>query len=344
MKISAAQIQTHLSKGLKTIYCISGDEPLQMMEAVDAIRAHARQQGFTQREVFDVERGFDWNSLLASSNTLSLFAEQRILELRLPSGSPGKDGGEALREYAARPAEDAVLIIQAGKIDKRSKNSAWYKALDAAGVMIEIWPIKATEIIPWIRTRLANKGLQADNDAVRLIAQRVEGNLLAAAQEVEKLLLLQGEGTLSLEQAQQAVANHARYSVYELIDSALRGEMAVPRCLRMLRGLKAEGTHAVQVLSPIVTELRSLNRMCEQAEQGVLHGQIMSSVWANRKSLVAQALQRLSSQQCQRLLAQAAQVDAINKGVARGDAWLALEQLLIEWCSGRVLLSAPYTA
>lgn len=340
MKLSAAQIDKHLLGNLKPIYLVAGDEPLQMMETVDAIRARARELGFNQREVFDVAKGFDWNSLLESSNMMSLFAEQRILELRMPTGAPGKEGGAALKAYAERPADDAVLIIQSGKIDKRSKNSAWYKALDAAGVVMDVWPVKATEIMGWIRQRLASRGLQADDGAVRLIAQRVEGNMLAAAQEIEKLLLVVEQGQLTEEQAKDAVANSARYSVYDLIDSALMGERAAPRCVRILNGLRGEGVQPVQVLAPLVTELRSLTAMAEQVAEGASPARVLSNVWSNRKNLVGKALQRLSASQCQAMLRHAAEIDRINKGVERGrDPWLELQQLVLQ-LSGQRLLAA----
>lgn len=338
MRLSAAQIYKHLQGGLKPIYLVAGDEPLQMMETVDAIRARARELGYNQREVFDVARGFDWNSLLESSNMMSLFAEQRILELRMPSGAPGKDGGAALRAYAERPADDAVLIIQSGKIDNRSKNSAWFKALESQGVTIDVWPIKATEILGWIRERLAKKGLQADQDAVRLIAQRVEGNMLAAAQEIEKLLLVVEAGQLTAEQVQEAVANSARYNVYELIDSALRGAMAAPRCIRILNGLKGEGVQPVQILSPIVTELRSLTGMAEQVADGANANRVLANVWNNRKNLVGKALQRVTASQCHDMLKHAAMIDRINKGVERGrDPWLELQQLILNLSGHKVL-------
>lgn len=331
MNLSANNIQQHLQRGLKPIYVVAGDEPLQKMETLDAIRAQARKQGYNQREVFDVDRQFKWDELLASANSLSLFAELRILELRMPTGAPGKDGGAVLAEYAENLPDDAILIVQSGKIDKRSKNSKWYKALDAQGVMIDVWPVKATEIMGWIRNRLAQRGVQAEPEAVKMIAQRVEGNMLAAAQEIEKLLLLVGQNTqtLTAQQVVDAVANSARFTVFDLIDSALRGEVAVARCMRILSGLKAEGVLPVMLLSPIVTELRSLTDMAEQIANGAHPSQVVNRVWANRKSLIANALERLTVKDLHHLLAQAGELDQINKGAKRGDAWLALQQLIL---------------
>lgn len=331
MNLSANNIQQHLQRGLKPIYVVAGDEPLQKMETLDAIRAQARKQGYNQREVFDVDRQFKWDELLASANSLSLFAELRILELRMPTGAPGKDGGAVLAVYAENLPDDAILIVQSGKIDKRSKNSKWYKSLDAQGVMIDVWPVKATEIMGWIRNRLAQRGVQAEPEAVKMIAQRVEGNMLAAAQEIEKLLLLVGQNTqtLTAQQVVDAVANSARFTVFDLIDSALRGEVAVARCMRILSGLKAEGVLPVMLLSPIVTELRSLTDMAEQIANGAHPSQVLNRVWANRKNLIAKALERLTAKDVHELLAQAAELDQINKGAKRGDAWLVLQQLIL---------------
>ncbi|EDY86054.1 DNA polymerase III, delta subunit [gamma proteobacterium HTCC5015] len=328
-KIGAQNIQQHLARGLQPVYLVAGDEPLQSMETVDAIRAAARQAGHSLREVFEVDRQFDWSRLLESGNSMSLFAEQRILEVRLPSGAPGKEGGKAIVEYCQRPADDAILLIQSGKIDKRSKNSAWFKAL-MQFVVVEVWPIKPAEIVRWIGERMASRGLQADRDAVRLVAQRVEGNMLAAAQEIEKLLLLLGPGAVTAEQVREAVANSARYNPFDLIDSALMGEKAAPRCVRMLQGLKGEGVQPPQVLAPLVNELRNLHAMALQVEAGRPPAAVMGKVWNQRKNLVGSALGRLSSSLLSDLLRHAAHIDRINKGAAHGyDAWLELQTLFL---------------
>ena len=243
----------------------------------------------------------------------------------------------ALKAYCDRPAEDAVLIIQSGKIDKRSKHSAWFKAIAQMGVIIEVWPVKVTQIIPWIRQRLTQKGLNADQDVVRIIAQRVEGNLLAAAQEIEKLLLLFGTGDVSVGQVQEAVASSARYGVYDLIDSALMGPKAAARCVRILSSLKAEGVQPAQVLAPLVGELRGLAGMGEQMARGASMQHVLARVWTGKKSLVASALSRLQAQECNMMLKHAAEIDAINKGVARNrDPWIELQHLVLQ-LAGRPL-------
>ena len=195
MKLRPEQLSGHLQQGLKPIYLLSGDEPLQMMEAGDAIRQQARQQGANEREVLHADAsGFDWNTLLNAANTLSLFAEQRLIELHLPNGKPGNEGSKVLCEYAARPPEDTVLMIRSGKLDKTTLNSKWGKAVDAAGVVMQFWPIKPEELPTWVRRRMQAAGLQTTPEAAALLAERVEGNMLAATQEIEKLLLLYGPG------------------------------------------------------------------------------------------------------------------------------------------------------
>ena len=300
------------------MYFICGEEPLQVMESADAIRAAARQQGFSEREVMDVETGFDWNMLLDAGNSLSLFAEQRILELRIPTGKPGKQGGQALVDYAERPAEDAVLIITSGKLEGATKNSKWFKALDSAGAIIQCWPVKPAELPGWIQQRLRSRGISADDEGVRLLAERVEGNLLAAAQEVEKLLLLYGEGRLNAEQIAGAVSDSARYNIYDLVDTAVAGDLALS--LRMLNGLRHEGTEPTLVLWALSREIRQLTDMASSG-QPVEAAMATARIWDNRKPLVRKALQRRSSRGWQALLKRCGKVDRTIKGVETGRPW-----------------------
>ena len=190
MKLKAEQISAHLQKGLLPIYLVSGDEPLQVAEVCDAIRARARDKGCSERLVFNVEAGFDWDALLQARDSLSLFAEQRVVELRLPTGKPGEAGAKALIAYAARPPAGDVLLVMSGKIDKDAQRSKWFAALDQAGVVVQVWPLGIAQLPAWIERRMRVKGLQPSVEAVSLLAERVEGNLQACAQEIEKLLLL----------------------------------------------------------------------------------------------------------------------------------------------------------
>lgn len=338
MKVSLDNLDARLSKELAPVYFLSGEEPLQLGEAADAVRRAARGQGFSEREVLDVDKGFDWNALLMAGNAMSLFAERKLIDLRLPSGKPGKEGGAALAEYAAHPPEDTVLLISSGKVDKRSQQSKWYKALDSAGVTLQVWPVEAREMPRWLAGRLQSRGLQAAREAVAMVAERVEGNLLAAAQEMEKLLLLYGEGPLSAEQVEVAVSDSARFDVFNLVDVALLGD--VPRLTRMLEGLRGEGVEPILLLWSLSREIRSLASMAAQIEHGQAPDRVMASVWAKRKAAVQAGLRRHNSARWQQLLRRAARLDRVVKGAAAGNAWDELLQLALLMAGTRLFRAA----
>jgi len=318
MKVRPDQLERHLQNDLAAIYFICGDEPLQVMEATDRIRAEARKRDYTEREVMDVDAQFDWNLLLDAGNSLSLFAEKRILELRMPGGKPGKAGSQILQEYAQRPADDAVLIISSGKLESSAKNTRWFKTLDQQGVIIQCWPVNADQLTGWINQRLQSKGIAADRDAVQLLADRVEGNLLAAAQEVDKLFLLYGAGKLNFEQTASAVADSARYNIYDLVDSALLGD--VVRTSRIIGGLKNEGVEPVLLLWALSREVRTITRI---AESSIPADAAMTKlrVWDNRKALLRKALSRHGAARWKLFLKRCAKIDKVIKGVEDGRAW-----------------------
>lgn len=338
MKLTPEKLEAHLAKGLAPVYFLSGDEPLQLGEAADVVRRAARDQGFSEREVLDVDKGFDWNSLLVAGNAMSLFAERKLIDLRLPSGKPGKEGGAALVEYVERLPEDTVLLISSGKIDKRSQQAKWYKALDSAGATLQIWPVEARDMPRWLAGRLQSRGLQPAPEAVAMVAERVEGNLLAAAQEVEKLLLLYGEGPLSAEQVETAVADSARFDVFNLVDVALLGD--VPRLTRMLDGLRGEGVEPILVLWSLSREIRSLAAMAAQMEQGQAPERVMASVWSKRKAAVQAGLRRHNSARWQQMLRRAARLDRVVKGAAAGNVWDELLQLALLMAGTRLFRAA----
>jgi len=338
MRLYPDKLEAALKKDLLPVYFLSGDEPLQLGEAADAVRRAARAQGFSEREVLHVEKGFDWNTLLAESNALSLFAEKKIIDLRLPSGKPGKDGGAALAEYAARPPEDTLLLITSGKVDKRSQSAKWYRALDKVGATMQVWPVEAPEMPRWLEQRLRARGLQPDREAVRMIAERVEGNLLAAAQEVDKLVLLNGSGPLSAEQVEAAVADSARFDVFGLVDAALAGD--APRASRMLHGLRGEGVEPILVLWALTRELRSLADMAAQIESGKGVDGVLARVWGKRKGPVKAGLQRHNRARWQQMLRRAARLDRVIKGVAPGNAWDELLQLTLLMAGVRLFRAA----
>jgi DNA polymerase-3 subunit delta len=329
MKLRLDQLSGHLQQGLRPIYLLSGDEPLQLGEAADAIRAQARQQGFSERQVMHVEAGFDWNSLAGASATLSLFSEQRLLDLRLPGGKPGREGGAALSDYAANPAPDTVLLISSGKLDKSAANSKWFKALDKAGVTLQVWPIDATELPRWVQQRMRARGLKASPEAAQLLAERVEGNLLAAAQEVEKLHLLYGETAIDAEMVEQGVADSARYDIFELVDTALLGN--AERVARVLEGLRGEGVEPILILWALAREIRVMEEMSYEIEHGASVDAVMKSrwVWQKRQLAVRAGLKRHNQRRWSQLLRRAVRIDRMVKGAEQGNPRDELVQLAL---------------
>ncbi|MDH5734751.1 MAG: DNA polymerase III subunit delta [Gammaproteobacteria bacterium] len=318
MKIRIDQIQQHLKQGLKAIYFVSGDEPLQVMESTDTIRNAARQLDYTEREVMDVDSHFDWNQLLDAGNSLSLFAEKRIIELRMPSGKPGKQGSQVLIEYAQRPAEDAVLIITAGKLDSSAKNTKWFKALDQLGVVIQCWPISVQELPRWIEQRMRQKNLKPTTEAVSLLADRIEGNMLAAAQEIDKLYLLYGDAVIGIEEIASAVADSARYNIYDLVDSALTGD--VVRAARISSGLKNEGIEPVLALWALSREVRLLAGFSE-SNISMDAAMTQARIWDSRKPLLKKALNRHGARRWRGFLRRCARIDRVIKGIEPGRPW-----------------------
>lgn len=343
MRLNPEQLSSHLRNTLLPVYLVAGDEPLQIMEVMDTLRAAARGRGYAVREVLDVDRSFDWASLYNAANSMSLFAEKRILELRLPSGAPGADGGQALVEYAERPADDAVLLIQSGKIDSRSQSAKWFKALDTIGATMLVWPIKPAALPQWLQRRLSQRGLELDRDALALLASRVEGNLLSAVQEVEKLVLLHGGQSnapvkLGLRQVADAVADSARYSVYDLVDAAVLGETV--RGLRILQGLREEGVATTLVLWALANEIRNLARFSTRIAAGEAPQRVLSEVWDSRKPLVSAALKRLPPPIWGILLRRCLRADQTIKGVRIGREWDELQQICLG-LSGSHLFKEP---
>lgn len=329
MKLYFDKLEGHLRQGLKPIYLLSGDEPLQLMEAEDAIRRTARDAGFAEREVMHVESGFDWNSLLAAGDALSLFAEKKLIELRMPTGKPGKEGGKVLSEYAADPPPDTVLMISSGKLDRSAQNSKWFKSLDKAGVTLAVWPVDPAALPGWVMQRMRSRGMQPTQEAARILAERVEGNMLAAAQEVEKLLLLYGEAAIDAAQVEEGVADSARYDVFELVDTALLGD--VPRTTRVVNGLRGEGVEPVLLLWAVLREIRALAQMAAELEQGGALDGVMERfrVWNKRKAPVRAGLQRHNLKRWQLLLRRAGRIDRMIKGIEPGNPWDELLQLTL---------------
>ncbi|OIN92864.1 MAG: DNA polymerase III subunit delta [Comamonadaceae bacterium CG1_02_60_18] len=343
MQLQPAQLDAHLKKGLASLYTLHGDEPLLVQEAADAIRACARAQGFTERTSHTVSGAhFDWGEVLAASGSLSLFADKQIVEIRVPSGKPGKDGGAALQQLAEQSrGETATLtLVLLPQLDKQTQASAWFTALQA-GVVIELAPVERAALPRWIAQRLAVQGQRvADGEvgqrALQFFADRVEGNLLAAHQEIQKLALLYPGAELSFEQIEAAVLNVARYDVFKLSEAVLLGQTL--RVQRMLDGLQAEGEAEVLVHYTLSDDMRALKRVRQAMDQGKPLPMALREqrVWGNRERLFARVLPRLDDATLARLLVAAQQVDGIVKGLKRPDwptdPWQALARLAMMLC------------
>lgn len=335
MKISANRLDQHLGKSLSSCYLVSGDEPLLVQEALDAIRQKARLAGFESRELHVATTGFDWDELVASAGNRSLFAEKRIIELQLPTGKPGRQGSATIVDMIARTGSDLLFVVKTPKLDRGTAASRWAKALEAAGVLVQIWPIGLRELAPWIQGRMRAAGLQPDRDAVRLIVDRVEGNLLAARQEIEKLRLICGEGPVSAGDVDDAVADSSRFDVYKLVDAAVAGD--AKRAVRILGGVRAEGTEAVIVMWALTRELRVLAALADDVQKGADLGSALQKarVWQNRQSMVRSCVSRHAAHDFFALLKLARRADAAAKGQSGENAWQLATEIVLGLAIGR---------
>ena len=333
MRLYPEKLTDHLQQKLLPVYLVSGDEPLLLQECCDQIRQKARAENCNEREI--IEGGvsnFNWQDILHSASNMSLFADRKLIELRLPSGKPGAEGSKALCEYLDIASGDDVLLIVSGKIDKQSTNSKWYKALDKAGVTVQVWPVDAKNLPRWLQQRVRNAGMSIDDDALRLLCERMEGNLLAAVQEVEKLKLLAADSKITMQTVTEAVSDNARYNLFDMADNALKGNASVS--LRMLYGLRAEGTEPPVVLWALVREIRTLYEAQLDCDSGQSAQQALSArrVWQNRMPLMQAALTRHNTHSLSLLLEQAARADGSIKGFADGKPWDNLSRLVITLC------------
>lgn len=309
---------------------VAGTEPLVVQECADAVREKARAEGYVEREVLHAEAGFDWNRLTQGMASLSLFASRRLFDLRLPGGKPGKEGGEAIREYCANPPPDTVLLITAQDWSRQHAGK-WSEAIAAAGHLVPVWPLKASELPDWLSTRLRRRGLVATPEALERLVERVEGNLLAAAQEIDKLALLlpPGAGAIDLATLERLVAESSRYDVFKLVDAALAGEAArVPRILAALRG---EGEQVAGLLGFVMKEIGTLAGFAAvQASGGNLMAEMRAAkLWDAKMAQYRRALDRHPPSAWERFAIGAGEVERMAKGRAEGDPWRALERLLL---------------
>jgi DNA polymerase-3 subunit delta len=327
MKASVETWQQQLrGRELAPAYLISGDEPLQVGEASDALRARARELGYTERVVHFVERGFDWDQLRGSAGALSLFGDRRLIELRLPTGKPGVAGATTLRALLDPPQPDVLLLVITGRLDAESQRSDWVRAIDAAGVWLTVPEVAPARLPDWLRGRCSRAGLEIDDEALRLLAERVEGNLLAAHQEIEKLRLLHPQGRITAEAVAGGVADHSRFDVFALGDAALAGDAA--RALHILDVLQGEGVEATLVLWVLAREMRVL--------WALRTGGSLPRRGYTPQALIDRARPRAGKLSFARLIARAARTDRMIKGRLQGDPWSEMMLLLAELCGRRM--------
>lgn len=335
MRVKPEQLKAHLQKALAPVYLLTGDEPLQIAEAADEIRLAAKQADYLTREVISIDKGTEWQQLTEEASALSIFSENKLIDLRWPSAKPGLEGSKVICQYCQNPPENTLLLITTDKIDKASQKSLWFQALDNLGVIVQVWPLQGADLLQWLRHRASKRGLHCADDALKLLAAKIEGNLLAAAQEIEKLYILHGNQYLTKEHIEAAVANSSRFDVYNLSDELLAGNLN--RATHMLNALKAEGIAAPVVLWALSRDARLLISLKQELKQGGHQESVFKKhqIWDKRKALVQQALTRLKMADLFAILALSAKTDQQIKGQLAGDSWESLFTLCVYFVSGK---------
>ncbi len=327
MRIKPDHLSQHLKKQIVPLYTLFGNESLLVIEAADLIRSVAYEQDYTEREVFTVDQRFDWSDLQHASSSLSLFGTRRIMDIRIPSGKPGKVGGKAIEAYCHALPPDTLTLITLPKIDKQNQSAKWFKVLENTGVMIAFYPIERTQLPIWIEQRLSIQQQQVNADTLQFLADKVEGNLLAAHQEIKKLALLYPTGILSFDQVKNAVLNVARYDVYQLSEAMVTANIV--RYARILAGLQEEGMAPPLILTTLAEQIRTLIFICKGLNAGKPTAQLMTEarIWGDRQKLMLAAARRIGLKSLTLALLHAAKIDRISKGVCKGDTWDELLQL-----------------
>ncbi len=337
MRLKPDQLDAGLKKALHPVYFICGDEPLQVGEAADAVRAAARRADYAVREVISIDQGHEWAQLAVEADALSIFAEKKLIDLRVPSGKPGVEGAKALLSYCQHVPADTVLLITSGKLESASQKSQWFLAIDDIGVVVQVWPLQGGDLLSWLQRRAERKGMRLEQDAAKSLAARIEGNLLAAAQEVEKLFILHGAVAINKAMVEDEVADSARFDVFKLSDALLAGKFN--RSVKILNGLKAEGVASPVVLWALSREARVLFNVKTDLKQGAHAEAVFKKhhIWDKRKQLMHDASRRLSLTQVQALLRLCAKADLEIKGQAPGDAWETLFEICSHFCKPELL-------
>ncbi|MES3009100.1 MAG: DNA polymerase III subunit delta [Pseudomonadota bacterium] len=348
MRINSDQLAPQLQKQLLPMYWIAGDETLVVQETLDKLRARCRQQGFSEWELFFVDRSFNWQTMLQSGNSLSLFSDKKIIELRLYSAKLEDEGREALQQYLADPNPDNVLIIVSPRLETSAFNTKWFKVIETAGVFVQVWPVDGKELPRWISTRMAQYGMSADAEAIAILSDRLEGNLLAASQEIEKLRVLTGatpENKILIDRKQimNLVADNSRYNTFNLMDAALLGNAR--HCLKILNGLRAEGSEVLALLGMLTRELRILHAVATRMSTGQSVSSAMQNegVRKNHEGPVSAALERHSVKTLEGFLQQSRRVDLAVKGLHKSDPWTELTTVLLGLCGVQLCIAQAFS-
>lgn len=335
MPIKLPQLQQSLSQSIAPVYLIAGAEPLLVQEARERVIEAAAREGFAERELIVVEPGFDWENELLAAGAPSLFTQRKLIDLRLASGKPGRTGSPALISWVEDPAPDTVLILSFGSWEAAARKSKWAKVIDQAGVVVEIWPLKANELPAWISQRMSAAGLSADRDAVAMLAELVEGNLLAAQQEIDKLAMLRGGQAISAADIESSVVNSSRFDGFRLAECVLRGEIS--ESLRVVAGLQRNDVAIQPVSAALYNELALVGALLEVHQEGGNERSFFTRarVWPMRQGPMKMAAQRLTTEQLGKAFRYLATIDLQGKGQAAGNAWRTLDQLVMFLCRPR---------
>ena len=338
MKVYANKLAAQFKQNFSPIYIVSGDEPLLVQESCDLIRSRLKKVGFAQRDLFHAEANFDWQQVLFSANSMSLFAEQKILEIRLPNGKPGDKGGAALTQFAENIPADTSMLLVLPKIDKRSQSTKWFKALESRGIFVQIWPIEPKELPGWLGQRFKTAGLNASREAVNALAARIEGNLLAAVQDIERLKLSSIDGKVDVADIQSDVADNSRYDVFGLIDASLSQNSR--RALKILQNLRLENAEKLGITRMLAREIRSLIKIALAVEAGQNMDSVMRSqrVMSKRTPLVGRCVRAHAVADFESMIQHLSRVDKMIKGIGQGDPWDELTGLILN-LSGRRLVT-----
>lgn len=332
MRLKPEQLSQHLQSQLKPVYIVSGDEPLLSQEVCDQIRITAKQQGFDEREVHHVDGQYKWASLIDSANAMSLFASRKLIEVRIENGKPGDQGSKALLELCAQPNPDNILLIVLPKVDKSAQNSKWFKALDKLGAFIAHWPIERNQLPGWIANRLRAHGMKADRDALAILADRTDGNLLAAAQEIEKLKLV-GSNDITADDVENSVGDASRYDVFALSEAAFKGDVA--RGVHILSVLQGEGVNPLQLLGILSNDVRLLLSYLQLKSNGMADDKALQQLkvfWPKKQAQLKGASRRLSVTAIEQSLLLCNKIDLCSKGMLQDDPWRLFNMLVTKLC------------